>query len=243
MGKVICAGLGPGDPDLMSVRAARAVSAARQVAYFRKKGRQGNARRIGEGLLADGCIEHAMEYPVTTEIPFDDPRYVDALANFYDHWAARLVDLVQSEDLVVLCEGDPFFFGSFMHLYIRLQGQVEVEVIPGITGMTGCWNAAGLPVAWGDDVCTVLMGTLGEDKLAQHMTMSDTIVVMKTGRNLPKVRRALATAGRLEEAWLVERGTMMGERVVRLVDTDTVDCPYFATVIVAGNGRRPTVGE
>lgn len=243
MGKVICAGLGPGDPDLISVRASRAVARARQVAYFRKRGRQGNARRIVEGLLAEGCIEHAMEYPVTTEIPFNDPRYVDALANFYDSWAAQLVDLSREEDVVVLCEGDPFFFGSFMHLYIRLHGRIEMEVIPGITGMTGCWNAAGLPVAWGDDVCTVLMGTLGEDKLAHHMLTADAIVIMKTGRNLPKVRRALETAGRLDEAWLVERGTMPGERVMRLVDADMIDSPYFATVIVPGNGRRPMVAE
>ena len=243
MGKVICAGLGPGDPDLMSMRASRAVKAARQVAYFRKKGRQGNARRTVEGLLTHDCIEHAMEYPVTTEIPFADSCYVDALANFYDAWAGRLADLAATEDIVVLCEGDPFFFGSFMHLYIRLHGRVEMEVIPGITGMTGCWNAAGLPVAWGDDVCTVLMGTLGEDKLAHHMIKADAIVVMKTGRNLLKVRRALETAGRLDEAWLVERGTMPGQRVVRLVDADIVDSPYFATVIVPGNGRRPMVVE
>lgn len=243
MGKVICAGLGPGDPDLMSVRACRTVKAARQVAYFRKKGRQGNARRIVDGLLSQDCIEHAMEYPVTTEVPFDDPRYVNMLANFYGTWAERLVDLARGKDIVVLCEGDPFFFGSFMHLFIRLHGRVEIEVIPGITGMTGCWNAAGLPVTWGDDVCTVLMGTLGEDKLVQHMTKADAIVVMKTGRNLPKVRRALEAAGRLDDAWLIERGTMPGERVVRLVETETIDCPYFATVIVAGNGRRPMVAE
>lgn len=243
MGKVICAGLGPGNPDLMSVRAQRTVANARQIAYFRKKGRTGNARRIVDGMLAEGCIEHAMEYPVTTEIPFDDPRYVEALATFYDAWAMRLADLTHAGDVVVLCEGDPFFFGSFMHLYIRLQGRVELEVIPGITGMAGCWNAAGLPIAWGDDVCTVLMGTLPEDALARHMATADAIVVMKTGRNLPKVRRALEAAGRLADAWLIERGTMPGERVLRLAEAETLDCPYFATVIVAGNGRRPEVAE
>lgn len=243
MGKVICAGLGPGDPGLMSLSAHRAVTGARQIAYFRKKGRMGNARRIVEGLLAEGCIEHAMEYPLTTEISFADPRYVEALATFYDAWASRLVDLARSDDVVVLCEGDPFFYGSFMHLYIRLNGRVEMDVIPGITGMSGCWNAAAQPIAWGDDVCTVLMGTLPEETLTSHMAKSDAIVVMKTGRNLPKVRRALARVGRLADAWLVERGTMKGQRVVRLAEADAIDCPYFATVIVAGNGRRPGVAE
>ncbi|MGL5009172.1 MAG: SAM-dependent methyltransferase, partial [Paracoccaceae bacterium] len=130
-GKVICAGLGPGDPDLMSVRAARAIGAAAHVAYFRKAGRPGQARRIVEGMLAPGVVEYAMEYPVTTELPFDSPEYALALATFYDDWANRLATLCQSTDVLVLCEGDPFFYGSFMHLHSRLQGRVAVEVIPG----------------------------------------------------------------------------------------------------------------
>jgi len=243
MGRIICAGLGPGDPDLMSRKAERAVRSARDVAYFRKKGRQGQARRIVEGLLDAQVTEHAMEYPVTTEIPFDSPEYNRLLAAFYDDWAGRLEALAASRDVVVLCEGDPFFYGSFMHLYTRLRGRVEIEVIPGITGMTGCWNATGEPITWGDDVMTVLMGTLPEDDLVGHMRGSDAIVVMKTGRNLPRVRRALARAGRLGDAWLVERGTMPGERIAPLAEVDDNDCPYFAIVLVHGRGRRPVLAE
>ena len=241
MARIICAGLGPGDPDLISVRSDRTIRAARQVAYFRKAGRQGQARRIVEGMLAPGVAEHAMEYPVTTEIPFDSPDYIAALAHFYDDWANRLAEL--PGEVVVLCEGDPFFYGSFMHLYTRLQGRAEIEVIPGITGMTGCWNATGVPITWGDDVMTVLMGTLPEEDLVSHMAGADALVVMKTGRNLPKVRRALDRAGRLSDAWLVERGTMPGQRVLRLAEVDGTDCPYFAIVLVHGHGRRPEVAE
>jgi precorrin-2/cobalt-factor-2 C20-methyltransferase len=241
MARIICAGLGPGDPDLISVRSDRTIRSARQVAYFRKAGRQGQARRIVEGMLAPGVAEHAMEYPVTTEIPFDSPDYIAALAHFYDDWANRLADL--PGEVVVLCEGDPFFYGSFMHLYTRLQGRAEIEVIPGITGMTGCWNATGVPITWGDDVLTVLMGTLPEEDLVSHMTGADALVVMKTGRNLPKVRRALDRTGRLGDAWLVERGTMPGQRVLRLAEVDGTDCPYFAIVLVHGHGRRPEVAE
>lgn len=243
IGKVICAGLGPGDPDLMSLRAARAIGAARHVAYFRKAGRPGQARRIVEGMLAGGVAEYPMEYPVTTELPFDSPEYNGALARFYDDWANRLETLCQTDDVLVLCEGDPFFYGSFMHLHSRLQGRVPVEVIPGITGMTGCWTATDTPITWGDDVLTVLMGTLPEDDLVQHMTTADALVVMKTGRNLPRVRRALERAGRLDAAWLVERGTMPNQRIARLVDVDAADCPYFAIVLVHGHGRRPEVPE
>jgi len=241
MARIICAGLGPGDPDLISVKSDRAIRQAHHIAYFRKEGRKGQARQIVEGMLGTDVTELAMEYPVTTELPFDSPEYISLLARFYDDWADRLAAL--PGEVVVLCEGDPFFYGSFMHLYTRLMGRVEMDVIPGITGMTGCWNATGVPMTWGDDVMTVLMGTLPEDDLTRHMQTSDALVIMKTGRNLPKVRRALAAAGRLDQAWLVERGTMPKERVLRLTEVDGADCPYFAIVLVHGQGRRPEVQE
>jgi precorrin-2/cobalt-factor-2 C20-methyltransferase len=243
MGRIICCGLGPGDPDLISVRADREIRAATHVAYFRKKGRPGQARRIVEGMLAKGVQEYPMEYPVTTELAVDSDAYVQLLAEFYDAWADRLTRMAREADLVVLCEGDPFFYGSFMHLYSRLQGRAAVEVIAGIPGMAGCWNVVGLPIALGDDVMTVLMGTLSEAELARRAQNSDALVIMKTGRNLAKVRRALATAGRLDEAWLIERGTMPGERVARLKDIDTAECPYFAIVLVHGSGRRQEAAE
>ncbi len=243
MGKIICTGLGPGDPDLMSLRAHRAVTSATQVAYFRKAGRAGQARRIVTGLLRADAVEHAMEYPVTTELPFDGPDYNDALARFYDEWAARLQGVAQTSDVVVLCEGDPFFYGSFMHLYSRLSGVVEMEVIPGITGMSGCWTATGQPITWGDDVLSVLMGTLPEEELVRHMAQADALVVMKTGRNLPKIRRALGASGRLDAAWLVEAGTMPNQRIQKLTEANIEECPYFAIVLVHGHGRRPEVVE
>lgn len=239
MGRVICTGLGPGDPELMSVKAHRLVMSARQVAHFRKAGRPGQARRIVEGMLHPLAVEYPMEYPVTTELAFDSAEYDAALAGFYDHWAARLAELCQGGDVVVLCEGDPFFYGSFMHLYNRLRGVVEVEVVPGITGMSGCWTASGEPITWGDDILSVLMGTLSEDDLADRMGKADAVVVMKTGRNLPKIRRALARAGLMDRAWLVEQGTMPGQRLTRLADYPEDTCGYFSIVLVHGHGRRP----
>jgi precorrin-2/cobalt-factor-2 C20-methyltransferase len=243
MGRIICCGLGPGDPDLMSVRADREIRAATHVAYFRKRGLPGQARSIVDGLLAQNVSEYPMEYPVTTELAFDSPDYVRMLADFYDAWADRLERLARETDIVVLCEGDPFFYGSFMHLYARLQGRVAMEVIAGIPGMVGCWNAVGQPIALGDDVMTVLMGTLPEEELVKRACGSDAFVVMKTGRNLGKVRRALEIAGRLDDAWLIERGTMPDERVARLRDVDAADCPYFAIVLVHGRGRQQEAAE
>ena len=239
MGKIICAGLGPGDPDLMSVRADRAIRGAGHIAFFRKKGRAGQARTIVKDMLREDVTEYPMEYPVTTELRFDSAEYRQLMVDFYADWADRLEALAQQHDVVVLCEGDPFFYGSFMHLHTRLQGRAEVEVIPAIPGMVGCWNALDTPFTWGDDVLSVLMGTLPEEDLVRHMKAADALVVMKTGRNLPRVKRALAAAGRLEDAWLVEKGTMPGERIAKLMDVADEDCPYFAIVLVHGQGRRP----
>jgi precorrin-2/cobalt-factor-2 C20-methyltransferase len=243
VGRIICCGLGPGNPDLMSVRADRLVRAAKHVAYFRKKGRPGQARCIVEGILARDVCEYPMEYPVTTEIPFGSPEYARLLTSFYDEWAERLTELARYVDVVVLCEGDPFFYGSFTHLYSRLHGRADIDVVAGIPGMAGCWNAIGTPIARGDDVVTVLMGTLPAAELERRVRGSDALVIMKTGRNLQKVRSALESAGRLSEAWLIERGTMPGERIVRLQEVDLTDCPYFAIVLVHGQGRQPAAGE
>ncbi len=233
-------GLGPGDPDLMSVRADRLLRAARHVAYFRKAGRRGRARKIVEGVLNPKAVEYAMEYPVTTEIPLSDPRYNAMLSAFYAESAAHLIDLARAgEDVVVLCEGDPFFYGSFMHLHARLNGIVALKVVPAITGMSAAWTATGAPITWGDDVLTVLMGTLPEADLTRRMGDTDALVVMKIGRNIDKVRRALAAAGREGDAWLVECATMEEEKVTRLCDIEGGVTPYFSILLVHGQGRRP----
>ena len=232
-------GLGPGAQDLMSVRADTLVRGARHVAYFRKAGRAGHARRIVEGMLRPDVVEIAMEYPVTTEIPLDDPRYNAMLSAFYADCAARLRALAErGQDVVVRCEGDPFFYGSFMHLYTRLCGAVPVSVVPGITGMSGAWTATGQPVTWGDDVRTVAMGTLPEAELTRRIRDTDALVVMKIGRNLDKLRRAVTAAGRLAEAWLVEYAQMPDQRVTPLAEAGAAT-PYFAILLIHGQGRRP----
>lgn len=232
-------GLGPGAPDLLSVRADRLVRTARHVAYFRKAGRPGQARRIAEGMLRADAIELPMEYPVTTEIPVTDPRYNACLSAFYAECTDRLLSLARSgEDVVVLCEGDPFFYGSFMHLHTRLTGLVPVAVVPGITGMAGAWNATGQPITWGDDVLTIVMATLPEEELARRIRDTDAVVVMKIGRNLAKLRRAVATAGREGEAWLVEHAAMPEQRVTPLAAAERVT-PYFSILLIHGRGRRP----
>lgn len=232
-------GLGPGAPDLLSVRADRLVRSTRHIAYFRKAGRPGQARRIADGMLRADVVEIAMEYPVTTEIPLTDPRYNECLSGFYAQCTQRLLDIAGTgDDVVVLCEGDPFFYGSFMHLHTRLSGVAPVSVVPGITGMAGAWNATGMPITWGDDVLTVAMATLPEEELVRRIRDTDALVVMKIGRNMPKLRRAIAVAGRVDSAWLVEYAAMPGQRVTPLAQADEVT-PYFSILLIHGQGRRP----
>ena len=239
MGKIICVGLGPGDQELMSVKSDRLIRSAKTIAFFRKKGRAGQARTIVEGMLREDITEYAMEYPITSEIDFLSKEYKVALAKFYNNWALRLEQIANNTDVVVLCEGDPLFYGSFMHLHTRLKGRVELEVIPGITGMSGCWTALGEPFCWGDDLTSVIMGTLSFEKLKKAVLQGDALVIMKVGTHIPKIKIALLEAKKLDQAWLIEKGTMTGETITKLSEFTLDNAPYFSIVLVPGEGRRP----
>ncbi len=237
-GTLFTVGLGPGDPELMTLKAARIVGSAPVIAYFAKRGRAGHARSIVEGHLRAAVIEERMEYPFTTEVALEDPRYAAEIGTFYEACAARLAARLDAgQDVALLCEGDPFFYGSAMYLFDRLSGEYPSEVVPGVSGMSGCWTQARTPITHGDDVLTVLPGTLDEDALAARLTGCDAAVIMKVGRNLPKIRAALERAGVAGRAIYVERGTMPGERVVKLAELDSAPAPYFSIVLVPGRQR------
>ena len=239
-GRLIGIGLGPGDPDLVTLKAARALQAAPVVAWFHKRGRRGHARTIADTLMPQGCTELPLAYPVTTEIPFGEAAYNATLAPFYETAASALASQLEAgRDVALLCEGDPMFFGSFMHLYVRLRHRYASEVIPGVPGMSGCWSAAGLPMSWGDDVLTVLPGTLPEAALRDRLSASDAAVIMKIGAHFSKVRAAVEAAGRMAEAVYVERGTMAGEIILPLRDKLQGAAPYFSIILIPGQGRRP----
>ena len=233
-------GLGPGDPELVTVKAARVIGEAKVIAYFSKRGRPSHARQIAERYFAKGCEELPLAYPVTTELPFDSPEYVGALSSFYENGAQHIADhLTRGDDVALLCEGDPLFYGSFMHMFTRLDGRFRVEICAGVSGMSGCFAAARQPMTWGDDVLTVLPATLPEAALIERLVATDAAVVMKLGGNFAKLRRALTQAGLLDRAIYIERGTMAGEIVSPLIDKRDDDAPYFAMVLVPGRGRRP----
>jgi precorrin-2/cobalt-factor-2 C20-methyltransferase len=218
-------GVGPGDPELITLKAMRALAQADLVVHFAK----------------NGGASHALPlfYPLTTERPRRGCIYRDALRTFYDAAAATLAaQLDAGRAVAVICEGDPLFYGSYMHLHVRLAPRYPTQVIAGVTGMSGCWSAVGAPIAQGDDVLMVLPATLPEPELERRLKDADAAVVMKLGRHLPKIRRTLARTGRLERAIYVERGSTEAAVTIRLADKPDDDAPYFAIVLVPGWEER-----
>ncbi len=234
-GMLYIVGLGPGDPELMTLKAARIIASAPVVAFFAKRGRVGHARSMAEGRIDPTAEQLRLEYPFTTEIAVHDPRYAIELAAFYEVAAAKIAGRLDAgQDVALLCEGDPFFYGSSLAVLDRLGDIYPNEVVPGVTGMSGCWTRAGIPMVHGDDVLTVLPGTLDEDRLVERLTSSDASVIMKVGRNFAKIQVALRRAGLTERAIYVERGTMDGERIAPLTHLDGQTVPYFSLVLIPG---------
>jgi precorrin-2/cobalt-factor-2 C20-methyltransferase len=239
-GRLIGVGVGPGDPGLLTLKAIAALNEADVVAHFAKVGNASNARTIAAPHLKPSVEELPLYYPVTTEIPKADAAYRQALAEFYDTSAAAVAEQLDAGRVVaVIAEGDPLFYGSYMHLHVRLALRYPTEVVAGVTGMSGCWSSIATPIAQGDDVFTVLPATLPEFELERRLADSDAAVVMKIGRNLSKVRRALNRAGRLDRAIYVERGTMANAQMMKLADKLDTPAPYFAIVLVPGWEGRP----
>lgn len=234
-GKLIGVGVGPGDPNLLTLKAMHALQRAEVIAHFAKAGNASNARAIVAQFLRPDVTELPLLYPVTTEKTTSDPDYRSAIQGFFDDAASAVAaHLDAGRSVAVLSEGDPLFFGSYMHLHVRLMNHYPTDVIPGVTAMSGCWSAAGLPIAQGDDVLTVMPATLDEAELIRRFRQNDPTVVIKVGRNLSKVRRALAAADRIDKAIYVERGTMERERCMPLVEKRDDVAPYFAIVLVTG---------
>lgn len=239
-GRLIGVGTGPGDPELLTVKAVRALEKADVVAYFAKAGRHGNGRTVVDGLLRADVTLLPLYYPVTTEIDKHHDDYKRQITAFYDTSAdAVAAHLNEGRTVAILSEGDPLFYGSYMHLHVRLATRYPTEVIPGITAMSGCWSLAGMPIVQGDDVLSVLPGTMDEAELARRLADTEAAVIMKVGRNLPKIRRALQTAGRLLGAVYVERGTMSNEAMIQLAERDDSDAPYFSLILIPGWERDP----
>ncbi|MCL2584773.1 MAG: precorrin-2 C(20)-methyltransferase [Streptosporangiales bacterium] len=241
-GRLYGVGVGPGDPELITLKAARLIGDAGVIAYHAAVGKDSNARRIAAGLFPGNVIEERLEYPVTTGTTSHPGGYDGALGAFYEEAAARLAaHLDAGRDVVVLAEGDPLFYGSYMYMHDRLSDRYEAGIVPGVPAFAAGAAAAGTPLARQTDVITVLPGTMPEPELARRLADTDAAVIMKLGRTFPAVRRALEAAGRLEHAVYVERASMPEQRWLPVAEVDAGSVPYFSLIVVTGdsrNGRR-----
>ena len=217
-------GLGPGDPELITLKAARLIENATTIAYPTLAGGDSFARSIAKGLIADGVREIRMDVPMSTERqPAQDA---------YDTGAAEIAAVLDAgEDVVCLCEGDPFFYGSFMYLFARLSGRFETQIIPGVTSVTACAARAAMPLAARNERLTILPGPLPEDELRLRIDGAESVVIMKVGRHLPKIRAVIEDLGLTDQAMYVERATLPEEVVLPLSQAPE-KAPYFSIILL-----------
>jgi precorrin-2/cobalt-factor-2 C20-methyltransferase len=218
-------GLGPGDPDLITRRAARLIEGAEVIAYPSLAGGDSLARSIAADLIPEAAREIRIDVPMTTERA--------PAQHAYDDGARRIAaELEAGTDVVCLCEGDPFFYGSFMYLFARLRPHYPVEITPGVTSLTACAAAAERPLTARNEVMTILPGPLPDDALRGHLRSADTIACMKVGRHLPRLRALLKAEGLAAAATYVERATLGAERILPLAEAPQT-APYFSMILVA----------
>lgn len=233
LGKLWGVGLGPGDPELMTVKAARLIGEADVIAYHSARHGRSIARSVAEPYLRDGQIEEKLVYPVTTETTDHPGGYEGAIADFYELSAKRLAEhLDAGRDVVVLCEGDPFFYGSYMYMHERLADRYEATVVPGVTSVSAASSVLGRPLVQRDEVLTILPGTLPAPELARRLADTQAAAVLKLGRTFGNVREALAEAGKLDDAFYVERATWQTQRVEPFADVDPDSVPYFSLALL-----------
>ncbi|WP_280211316.1 precorrin-2 C(20)-methyltransferase [Nocardia cyriacigeorgica] len=234
-GKLWGIGLGPGDPELVTVKAARIIGAADVIAFHSARHGRSISRAIAEPYMRPGQLEEHLVYPVTTETTDHPGGYQGAIDEFYEQAAERLAaHLAAGRSVALLAAGDPLFYSSYMHMHRRLADRFEAEIIPGITSVSAASAALGTPLVEGEQVLTVLPGTMAVDELTERLRDADAAAVMKLGRTYPAVRRALSDAGKLGEAYYVERASTGRQRVLPAADVADDEVPYFAITIVPG---------
>jgi precorrin-2 C20-methyltransferase / precorrin-3B C17-methyltransferase len=236
-------GLGPGDPELVTVKAARVIAEADVVAYHSARHGRSIARGIADPYLRPGQIEEHLVYPVTTQTTDHPGGYAGAMEDFYRESADRIAaHLDAGRNVALLAEGDPLFYSSYMHMHTRLTQRFDAVIVPGVTSVSAASAATGTPLVQGDEVLTILPGTLPITELKRRLADTDAAVVLKLGRSYPAVREALSSAGRLDETFYVEQASTSRQRVMPAGEVDDETVPYFSLAMLPGAARRHAPG-
>ncbi|HEX5143632.1 MAG TPA: precorrin-2 C(20)-methyltransferase [Mycobacterium sp.] len=235
MGTLWGVGLGPGDPELVTVKAARVIGEADVIAYHSARHGHSIARGIAEPYLRGDQIEEHLVYPVTTETADHPGGYAGAMEDFYRISADCIAaHLEAGRNVALLAEGDPLFYSSYMHMHTRLTERFDAVIVPGVTSVSAASAAVATPLVQGDEVLSILPGTLPTAELTRRLADADAAVVLKLGRSYPSVREALSQSGKLDRAHYVERASTERQRVVPAAEVDGAKVPYFSLVMVPG---------
>jgi precorrin-2/cobalt-factor-2 C20-methyltransferase len=234
-GRLFGLGVGPGDPELLTLKALRHLKSAQVVAYLAAKGKKGNAFGIVEEYLSPDQVTLPLIYPVTTEKLPAHMNYEKLVSDFYDEASAEVAaHLDAGRDVAVICEGDPFFYGSFMYIFDRLASRYQTEVVPGVCSVLAAASVLGAPLVYRNQNLNILSGVLSADELRVRLLESDAAAIMKLGANLPKVREVINQLGIGDRALYVERATMGAQKIIPLAEVEVGASPYFSIVLVPG---------
>jgi precorrin-2/cobalt-factor-2 C20-methyltransferase len=221
-------GVGPGDPELMTVKAWRLISMARVIAYLAANGGESTARAIASPFMPDDATEIIIDMPMRVER--------EAGRTAYDAGAVRIAaHLEKGEDVVMLCEGDPFFYGSFMYMYERLASRFATIVVPGVTSVTASAASIGKPLCERDEVLKVLPATMSEAAFHAELSTAHAVAIIKVGRHFSKIRKVLNNLELTQYATAIIRATHADEMIRPLTDIIEDSLPYFTTIIL----RKP----
>ena len=223
-------GIGPGDPELLTLKALRILRAVPVIAWPAPETGPSLAREIVAEHLPGGQREIAIRMPLLpARFPADE---------VYDRAADEIgVALEAGEDVAAICEGDPFFYGSFMYLFGRLADRFPVEIVPGVSSLTACAAMLRTPLAAKNDVLAVVPGPLAADEMEARIASADAVAIIKVGRHFAKIRAVLDRLGLAGNARYVERATMEGQRIVPLTEVADGDAPYFSMILVHKRGE------
>jgi precorrin-2/cobalt-factor-2 C20-methyltransferase len=228
-GRLYGLGIGPGDPELITLKALRILQSAPVVAYPVSDGDKSLARSIVADYLGHAPLELPMYFPFKVE---------ESAQPYYDKAALALADHLRGgQDVAVLCEGDPFFYGTFMYLFTRLAGRFRTEVIPGVSSLMASASALETPLTYRNDVFVVLPAMLPADVLTSRLAGADAAVIIKLGRHFPRVYQVLKQIGLLARARYVECATMPNQHIVPIDQVDPARVPYFSMIVIPSQWR------
>jgi precorrin-2/cobalt-factor-2 C20-methyltransferase len=223
-GRLYGLGLGPGDPELLTLKAYRILQAVPIIAYPASP----DGRCISRSIVAPYLRPEQIEIPMV--LPF---KLEESSQPYYDKMAEDLAaHLSNGQDVAVLCEGDPFFYGTFMYTFNRLAHRFPTEVVPGVSSVMASAGMLGTPLTYRNDVFMAIMGTLPAEVIADRLRGADAAVIMKLGRNFAKVCGVLKDLGLLERALYIERSTTDRQRILPITEVDPTQVPYFAMIVI-----------